>query len=158
MSTLISDFAFTCANALIGDNVTFTGTNRWMYRLDVPSVADLTNTAGGDVPSLCGPDSPTNTCHGTDLPYVFGSMALAGGSASTAEANVADLLISSWGHFAQSDDPSGDVTWTTFSGENPLINVIGQDPSTGDVSITTEATSIVTSGANCSTWQGLMPQ
>lgn len=157
LSSMISDFAFTCANALIGDNKNFTGSTRWMYRLDVPSVADLTNTADGNVPSLCGPSAPDNTCHGTDIPYVFGSMALVGGSASQAEDNVATAMIKSWGHFAQNAGLANDTNWTAFSGSDPSINVIGQDQKTGAVTIATSSVSSVMTGANCSTWQALMP-
>jgi len=52
------------------------------------------------------PECITATCHGSELPFVFGSAPLGGYPWGPGEQELADIMVTFWGNFATSGDPN----------------------------------------------------
>ncbi len=140
--SLLGDYVFTCANQYVANQVTNpqrspSPVSAWAYQFNpvsafysghnptccqqTPASSCPTGSTGlcGTLASQCGPQNPycclSTTCHGAELPYVFGDTTLYQGWTPGGKF-LSGGMTSFWSNFVSghNPDPSGQ-TWKKYS-------------------------------------------
>ncbi|TNN23368.1 Acetylcholinesterase [Liparis tanakae] len=103
---IITDYVFLCPARRSARAAAAGGGAVWMYVFD--HVASDCRVWSG-LTFCC-----RHACHGAELPFLFGSAAVADFSVSAAERRLSDRTLCLWGAFAHAGDPSSRAQQTPF--------------------------------------------